>query len=70
MLFLQIGDKNTVLRNDDVVDLRRRPVRQRQIDVVQNPVLVRKSIPQPSRHSLLTSLALLLRAIPPDQEYL
>ena len=37
---LRLDDENAVLRNDDVVNLRRRPVRQRQVDVVQNPVLV------------------------------
>ena len=66
---LGLDDEDTVLRNDDVVDLRRRPVRQRQIDVVQNPVLVRESPPQSARHQSLPAHALLLRAVPPEQKY-
>ena len=45
------------------------PVRQRQVDVVQNTVFVRQPFSQPSRNQLLSALALLLRAVPPEQQY-
>ena len=66
---LRLDDENAVLRNDDVVNLRRRPVRQRQVDVVQNPVLVGQPFPQPTCDQLLAALALLLRTVPPEQKY-
>ena len=46
-IVLRLDDKDAVLRHDDVVDLRRRPVRQGEVNVVKNDVLFRQTLSKP-----------------------
>ena len=64
-IVLRLDDEDAVLRHDDVVNLRRRPVRQGKVDVVENDVLLRQPPPKPGRYRLLPALPFPARRVQP-----
>ena len=66
---LRLDDEDAVLRHDNVVDLRRRPVRQGKVNIVENDVLLRQPLPKPTRDRSFSARPFASRRVHPRGKY-